>query len=81
MHMRTSTGRLMWNLRIKRYKNRKGSNLQQGISVDNADSMNEMIERMFSAVRQSMKDERDKIVNTIKADVNSSKQKALMKMQ
>ncbi|HJR47497.1 MAG TPA: hypothetical protein VJ799_05015 [Nitrososphaeraceae archaeon] len=49
--------------------------------MDNADSMNEMIERMFSAVRQSMKDERDKIVNTIKADVNSSKQKALTKMQ
>jgi hypothetical protein len=49
--------------------------------VDNADSMNEMIERMFSAVRQSMKDERDKIVNTIKVDVNSSKQKALTKMQ
>lgn len=49
--------------------------------MDNADSMNEMIERMFSAVRQSMKDERDKIVTTIKADVNSSKQKALMKMQ
>ena len=48
--------------------------------MDNADSMNEMIERMFSAVRQSMKDERDKIVNTIKEDVNSSKQKALMKM-
>ena len=49
--------------------------------MDNADSMNEMIERMFSAVRQSMKDERDKIVNTIKAKVNSSKQKALTKMQ
>ena len=49
--------------------------------MDNAYSMNEMIERMFSAVRQSIKDERDKIVNTIKADVNSSKQKALTKMQ
>ena len=49
--------------------------------MDSADSMNEMIERMFSAVRQSMKDERDKIVNIIKADVNSSKQKALTKMQ
>ena len=49
--------------------------------MDNADSMNEMIERMFSAVRQSMKDERDKIVNIIKEDVNSSKQKALTKMQ
>jgi hypothetical protein len=43
--------------------------------------MNEMIERMFSAVRQGMKDERDKIVNIIKEDVNSSKQKALTKMQ
>jgi hypothetical protein len=49
--------------------------------VTNVDSMNEMIERMFSAVRESMKDERDKIVNTIKTDVNSSKQRALMKMQ
>ena len=49
--------------------------------MDNADSMNEMIERMFSAVRQSMKDERDKIVNTIKADVDSSKKRALTKMQ
>ena len=49
--------------------------------MDNADSMNEMIERMFSAVRQNMKNERDKIVNTIKADVNLSKQKALTKMQ
>ena len=43
--------------------------------------MNEMLDEMFSAVIQNMKDERDKIVNTIKADVNSSKQKALMKMQ
>ena len=49
--------------------------------MTNVDSMNEMIERMFSAVRESMKDERDKIVNTIKADVDSSKKKALTKMQ
>ncbi len=47
----------------------------------NTDSMNEMIDEMFSAVIQNMKDERDKIVNTIKADVDSSKQKALTKMQ
>ena len=47
----------------------------------NTDSMNEMIDRMFSVVIQHMKDEHDKIVNTIKADVDSSKQKALTKMQ
>ena len=47
----------------------------------NTDSMNEMIDRMFSAVIQNMKDEHDKIVNTIKAVVDSSKQKALTKMQ
>ena len=29
----------------------------------NTDSMNEMIDRMFSAVIQNMKDEHDKIVN------------------
>ena len=47
----------------------------------NTDSMNEMIDEMFSAVIQNMKDERDKIVNTIKADVDSSKRNALTKMQ
>lgn len=51
------------------------------ILVANTDSMNEMIDRMFSVVIQNMKDEHDKIVNTIKADVDSSKQKALTKMQ
>lgn len=51
------------------------------ILVANTDSMNEMIDRMFSVVIQHMKDEHDKIVNTIKADVDSSKQKALTKMQ
>ena len=51
------------------------------ILVANTDSMNEMIDRMFSVVTQNMKDEHDKIVNTIKADVDSSKQKALTKMQ
>ena len=40
----------------------------------NTDSMNEMIDGMFSTVIQNMKDERDKIVNTIKEDVNSSMQ-------
>lgn len=55
--------------------------LGQETPVANTDSMNEMIDRMFSAVIQNMKDERDKIVNTIKADVDSSKQKALTKMQ
>ena len=47
----------------------------------NADSMNETIEQMFALVRQSLKDERDKVVNTIKDDVKSSKQKALLRMQ
>ena len=51
------------------------------ILVANTDSMNEMIDRMFSVVIQNMKDEHDKIVNTIKADLDSSKQKALTKMQ
>lgn len=51
------------------------------ILVANTDSMNEMIDKMFSVVIQNMKDEHDKIVNTIKADVDSSKQKALTKMQ
>jgi hypothetical protein len=55
--------------------------LGQETPVANTDSMNEMIDGMFSAVIQNMKDERDKIVNTIKADVDSSKQKALTKMQ
>ncbi len=35
----------------------------------NADSMNETIEKMFALVRQSLKDERDKVVNAIKEDV------------
>jgi hypothetical protein len=43
--------------------------------------MNEIIERMFSVVRLSFKDERDKIFNTIMEDLNSAKQKTLMKMQ
>jgi hypothetical protein len=43
--------------------------------------MNETIEQMFALVRQSLKDERDKVVNTIKEDVKSSKQKALLRMQ
>jgi len=45
------------------------------------DSMNEIMEKMFSTVRQNLKDERDKIINTIKEDLNSAKQKALTRMQ
>ena len=47
----------------------------------NADSMNETIEQMFALVRQNLKDERDKVVDVIKEDVKSSKQKALLRMQ
>ena len=47
----------------------------------NADSMNETIEQMFTLVRQSLKDERDRVVNAINEDVKSSKQKALLRMQ
>jgi hypothetical protein len=49
--------------------------------VATGDSKNEMMERMFSTVRQNMKNERDRIVNTIKTDIESSKKKALTKMQ
>jgi hypothetical protein len=49
--------------------------------LTNVDSMNEIIERMFSVVRLSFKDERDKIFNIIMEDLNSAKQKALMRMQ
>ncbi len=67
-------------------KGQKGIKVGEGVSragnsLANTDSMNEMIDEMFSAVIQNMKDERDKIVNTIKADVDSSKKKALTKMQ
>jgi hypothetical protein len=51
------------------------------IILANADSMNETIEQMFALVRQILKDERDKVVNAIKEDVKSSKQKALLRMQ
>jgi hypothetical protein len=51
------------------------------IILANADSMNETIEQMFALVRQSLKDERDKVVNAIKEDVKSSRQKALLRMQ
>ena len=46
----------------------------------NIDSMDETIERMFSLVRQSLKNERDKVIDTIKENVNSAKQKALTRM-
>jgi hypothetical protein len=43
--------------------------------------MNEIMERIFGTVRQSLKEERDKVINTIKEDLNSAKQKALMGMR
>lgn len=49
--------------------------------MTNVDSMNEIIERLFSVARLSFKDERDKIFNTIMEDLNSAKQKALTRMQ
>ena len=51
------------------------------IILANADSMNETIEQMFTLVRQSLKDERDRVLNAINEDVKSSKQKALLRMQ
>jgi hypothetical protein len=51
------------------------------IPLANIDSMNETIERMFSVVRQSLKDERDKTIDIIKENVNSAKQKALTRMR
>ena len=74
-------GRLMSIFKYNGIKRYKGRTRSKEILVANTDSMNEMIDRMFSAVIQNMKDEHDKIVNTIKADVDSSKQKALTKMQ
>jgi hypothetical protein len=49
--------------------------------VASVDSMNEIMERIFSIVRQSLKEERDKVINTIKEDLNSAKQKALTGMK
>jgi hypothetical protein len=66
---------------MRRYKNRRVDTGAAEILLASVDSMNEIMEKMFSTVRQSLKDERDKIINTIKEDLNSAKQKALTRMQ
>jgi hypothetical protein len=66
---------------MRRYKNKLAATAAAEIILASADSMNEIMERMFSTVRQSLKDERDKIVNTIKEDLNSAKQKTLSRMK
>ena len=68
-------------LDIRRYKNRRVDTPAAEILVASVDSMNELMERIFSIVRQSLKEERDKVINTIKEDLNSAKQKALMGMK
>lgn len=66
---------------MRRYKNRGVATGAAEILLASVDSMNEIMEKMFSTVRQNLKDERDKIINTIKEDLNSAKQKALTRMQ
>jgi vacuolar-type H+-ATPase subunit H len=66
---------------MRRYKNRRVDTSAAEILLASVDSMNEIMEKMFSTVRQNLKDERDKIINTIKEDLNSAKQKALTRMQ
>ena len=66
---------------MRRYKNRRVVTGAAEILLASVDSMNEIMEKMFSTVRQSLKDERDKIINTIKEDLNSAKQKALTRMR
>ena len=66
---------------MRRYKNRRVATSAAEILLTSVDSMNEIMEKMFSTVRQNLKDERDKIINTIKEDLNSAKQKALTRMQ
>jgi hypothetical protein len=68
-------------LDMRRYKNKRVATGAAEIILASVDSMNEIMERMFSPVRQSLKDERDKIVNTIKEDLNLAKQKALARMK
>jgi hypothetical protein len=68
-------------LDIRRYKNRRVDTHAAEILVASVDSMNEIMERIFGTVRQSLKEERDKVINTIKEDLNSAKQKALMGMR
>ena len=66
---------------MRRYKNRRVATCAAEILLASVDSMNETMEKMFSTVRQNLKDERDKIIDTIKEDLNSAKQKALTRMQ
>ena len=66
---------------MRRYKNKIAATGAAEIILASVDPMNEIMERMFSTVRQSLKDERDKIVNTIKEDLDSAKQKALSRMK
>jgi hypothetical protein len=68
-------------LDMRRYKNRRVGTGAAEILLASVDFMNEIMERMFSTVRQSLKDERDRIINTIKEDLNSAKQKAFMRMK
>jgi hypothetical protein len=68
-------------LDIRRYKNRRVNTPAAEILVASVDSMNEIMERIFSIVRQSLKEERDKVIKTIKEDLNSAKQKALTGMK
>jgi hypothetical protein len=68
-------------LDTRRYKNRRVATDAAEIILASVDSMNEILERMFSTVRQNLKDERDRIINTIKEDLNSAKQKALARMK
>jgi hypothetical protein len=68
-------------LGMRRYKNKIAATGATEIILASVDSMNEIMEGMFSTVRQSLKDERDKIVNTIKEDLDSAKQKALSRMK
>ena len=66
---------------MRRYKNRRVATGAAETLLASVDSMNEIMEKMFSTVRQNLKDERDKIINTIKEDLSSAKQKALTRMQ
>jgi hypothetical protein len=70
------------NLTIRRYKNRRvNTGTAWQILLTNIDSVDETVERMFSLVRQSLKDEHDKTIDIIKENMNSAKQKALTRMR
>ena len=45
------------------------------------DSMTDETERMFAQVRQSLKAERERIVNKVKDDIQSAKNKALTRIR